>query len=320
MTKTTTRLSQQDIALLEKAKKETRNNLIVWIVLAVLILLMSILVHFVQSSLDDSGTIVVIALIITFLPAYAIIRIYGFYQSINVSLNTNQKLIIEAETYTDFPLNSNKGSQFFKNDTTFYTLYRLDFKPFENSLFPMLNLPKSSIIRLEIAEPRGILLKYEMLSTAQIYKTEIGLLNETDRKTIISGILTFTKVMNFGIFPILGIVFGFAADWERNDATLILVVMFLIFFILGNGSNLIWYWITMRKFRNPNKIVLSGIITDKLVINGKYPKTYIYFGMEKIDVSNNYSDEVVQIGDTIAIHYFQKANKEKGSLIRVEKI
>lgn len=252
MTKTETRLSQQDKALLEKAKKETQNNLIVWIVLAVLILLMSILVHFVQSSLDDSGTIVVIAMIITLLPAYAITRIYGFYQSINASINENQKLIIEAETHTDFPLNSNKGSQFFKNDTTFYTFYRLDFKPFENSLFPMLNLPKSSNLRLEVALPSGILLKYEILASSQIYKTEIGLLNETDKKTIISGILTFTKVMNFIVLPLMAILFGFAIDWEINNATMLVVIMWLIFFVLGNLSNLLWYWITMQKFRNPN--------------------------------------------------------------------
>ena len=320
MTKTTTRLSQQDKELLEKAKRETLNYLIVWIVLASLVLLMSILVHFIQSSLDDSGTVIVIAMIVTLLPAYTVTRIYGFYKSINASLNANQKLIIEAETYTDFPLNSNKGSQFFKNDDTFYTFFRLDFKPFENSLFPLLNLPKSSNIRLEIAEPSGILLKYEILASSQIYKTEIGLLNETDKKTIISGILTFTKVMNFIVLPLLAILFGFAIDWEINNATMLVVIMWLIFFVLGNLSNLLWYKITMRKFRNPNKLILTGIITDKLVINGKYPKTYIYFGMEKIDVSNNYSDEVLEIGDTVALHYFQKANNEKGSLIRVEKI
>ena len=320
MIKTATKLSQQDKELLLKAKKETRANLIVWIVLAFLILSIPILVHFVQSSLDDSGTVIIIGIIILLIPAYAIIRIYGFYKSIDTCLITSSKLIIEAETYDDFPLNSNKGIQFFKNDTTFYTFFRLDFKPFENSLYPMLTLPKSSEIRLEVAQPSGILLKYEMLATNQNYTTEIGKLDSTDKKTIIVGIITFAKVMNFAVFPLLGIVFGFAADWKRNDATMILVVLFILFFVLGNGSNLIWYWVTMRKFRNPNKIILSGIITDKLVINGKYPKTYIYFGLEKIDISNNYSDEIVEIGDTVKIHYFQKANKEKGSLIRVEKL
>ena len=320
MIKTEARLSQQDKELLQKAKKEARANLIVWIVLAMIILSMSILVHFVQSSLDDSGIIIIIGLIIMLLPAYAIIRIYRFYKSINTCLITNKKLIIEAETYDDFPLNSNKGSQFFKNDNTFYTFFRLDYKPFENSLFPMLALPKSSEIRLEVAQPSGILLKYEMLDTNQNYTTEIGLLNSTDKKTIIAGIVTFTKVMNFIIFPILFFIFGFAVDWKRGDATLIIAIIYSLIFLIGNFSNLLWYWVIMLKFRNPLKIILSGIIADKLLINGKYPKTYIYFGLEKIDISSNYSDEAVEIGDTVKIHYFQKANKEKGSLIRVEKI
>ena len=159
-----------------------------------------------------------------------------------------------------------------------------------------------------------------MLSTTQNYTTEIEKLNAVDKKTIIAGILTFTKVMNFIIFPLLAVVFGFAADWKLDDATMILIIMFTIFFILGNCTNFIWYWIVMRKFRNPNKIVVTGIITDKLVHRGKYPKLYIYFGLEKIDISNNYSGQKVEIGDKVKIHYFQKANKQKGSLIRVEKL
>ena len=184
----------------------------------------------------------------------------------------------------------------------------------------MRTLPKSSQLKLDVAKPSGILLKYEMLSTQQNYLTKIDLLTKDDKKILIDGIITFIKVMNFAIFPILAIVFGFAGDWKITEGSSILIVMFCIFFVLGNLSNLIWYWVVMRKFRNPNKIILTGLVSDKLIQTGKYPKTYVYFGLEKIDVSNNYSDQTYEIGDTIAIHYFQKANNEKGSLIRVEKL
>lgn len=142
------------------------------------------------------------------------------------------------------------------------------------------------------------------MSIDQIYKTEIRVVNETDKKIIISTILTFVKVMNFIIFPLSFVIFGYALDWKITDGTIIVVYVVIIIFTLGNLSTLLCYWLTMRKFRNPNKMVLTGIITDKLVLGGKYPKTYIYFGIEKIDISMNYSDELVEIGDAVALHYF----------------
>jgi hypothetical protein len=320
MTKNEVKLSQQDKDLLIKAKIETKRNLMVWIFLLSLMFVMTVVVHFVQISIDDSGIIFIIFMFIAILPTYAIIRIYDFFKTINDSLVSNKKLILEAETYTDFTMNSEKGTQFFKDDATFYKFFRLDFQPFENSIFPMRTLPKSSKLKLEVAQPSGIFLKYEMLSTQQNYSTKIGLLNNDDKKTLISAIITFTKVMNFAIFPLLAIVYGFACDWEMSEGSSIVIIMFCVFFVSGNFTNLIWYWVVMRKFQNPNKIILTGLVTDKLIQTGKYPKTYIYFGLEKIDVSNNYSDQTYEIGDTIAIHYFQKSNKEKGSLIRVEKL
>lgn len=320
MTKTEVNLSQQDKNLLEKAKKETRANLIVWICLTVFMFALFVLIYIVQLPLDETGIIILIFIIILILPTYAITKIHGFHKTISDSLLSNKKLVIEAETYTDYPMNSDQGTQFFNDDTTSYKFFRLDFKPFENSIFPMRLLPKSSQIKLEVAQPSGILLKYETLSTQQNYSTKIGLLARDDKKILIDGIITFTKVMNFAVFPLLAIVFGFACDWKISEGSSIVIVMFCVFFVLGNFSNLIWYWVVMRKFRNPNKIIVTGIVTDKLIQTGKYPKTYIYFGLEKIDVSNNYSDQTYEIGDTIAIHYFQKSNKEKGSLIRVEKL
>lgn len=320
MTKTEVNLSQQDKNLLEKAKKETQANLIVWICLTVFMFALFILVYIVQLPLDETGVIILIFLLILMLPTYAITKIHGFYKTINDSLLSNKKLIIEAETYDDFPMNSDQGTQFFKDDATFYKFFRLDFKPFENSIFPMRTLPKSSQLKLEIAQPSGILLKYEMLSSQQNYSIKIGLLTNDDKKILIDGIITFTKVMNFAIFPLLAVVFGFACNWKISEGSSLVIVMFCVFFVLGNFSNFVWYCIVMRKFRNPNKIVLTGFVSDKIIQTGKYPKTYIYFGFEKIDVSNNYSDQTYEIGDIIAIHYFQKRNKEKGSLIRVEKL
>jgi predicted nucleic acid-binding Zn ribbon protein len=320
MNKTEVNLSQQDKNLLEKAKKETRSNLIIWIGLTIFMFVMFVLVYTIQLPLDEAGIIILFFLLILMLPTYAIIKIYGFYKTINDALLSNKKLIIEAETYTDFPMNSDQGTQFFKDDGTSYKFFRLDFKPFENSIFPMRTLPKPSQLRLEVAQPSGILLKYEMLSTQQNYSTKIDLFTKEDKKIIIDGIITFTKVSNFAIFPILAIVFGFASDWKISEGSSILVVMFILINVLWNFCTLIWYWMIKRKFQNPNKFILTGIITDKLIQNGKYPKTYIYFGLEKIDVSNNYSEQTYEIGNTIALHYFQKANKEKGSLIRVEKL
>ena len=154
----------------------------------------------------------------------------------------------------------------------------------------------------------------------EIYTIKVELLNDTDKKETIDLIYFFAKIMNFGLLMPTIIIFGFIYNW-KIDATVFQILVLLI--LIGNGTCIVWYLVTKSKFRNSNKIVITSTITNVQNLNDSgenHRGTVIYFGLEEINISNCYAGDEIKIGDTVALHYFQKANKEKGSLIRVEKI
>ena len=126
--------------------------------------------------------------------------------------------------------------------------------------------------------------------------------------------------MNLGLLMPTIIIFSFIYHWKIDDIVFQILVLLIL---IGNGTCIVWYLATKSKFRNPNKIVITATITNVQELNASgenHRGTLICFGLEKINISNRYSGDEIKIGDTVALHYFQKVNKEKGSLIRVEKI
>ena len=64
---------------------------------------------------------------------------------------------------------------------------------------------------------------------------------------------------------------------------------------------MIWYIVLKRQLQNPNKIVFTGKINDLKLVNRKYSRTMLFFGLDSFDVIGSNSHQIAKIGDLTQI-------------------
>ena len=151
--------------------------------------------------------------------------------------------------------------------------------------------------------------------------TEIVPLSAND-KTIMLRFLWFMYKIFCGILLALLILMCFAADWETKSIQTILLIGWLPSVLIIQLLFLIWYLFVKNQFKYPYKMVISGIVFDTFVRNGKYPEFNVFLGekLEEFKLIRAYGWPVkaIEKHDLIGLHFILKSQDKLGSLIKIE--
>jgi hypothetical protein len=153
--------------------------------------------------------------------------------------------------------------------------------------------------------------------------TEIAPLTAADKKIILNFLWLMYKLF-CGLLFVLFILMCFIADWKTKDMQTLIFIGWLPSALLVQFMFFVWYLFVKKQFKYPYKMVISGIVMDKFVHNGKYPEFNVFLGKKqeefKLMKAYDWPDKTIEINDSVALHYVLKAKDKLGSLIKVVKL
>jgi hypothetical protein len=318
-------LSPEDFILLKRAKRTCIINISIWIFLLLVMLGVIYIALFPTFYLTESDkvTIIVLFLFLGLLPVYGIVHFTKIASIISTTIKRNSKTVLQASTLPSFEINDKNVKPFFVNDTTQYDLKMISNGPLTVSFKKITYLAENKMMNAEIAAPFDILLKYELIENRKVtpgYVTTVQPLTKNDREIMLKTISTFSKVINFIIFPLLLLVFCFAGSFEWRLIRDYTLPIWIVFFLLSNICLLCWLLVVKKQLRNPSKIVITGLITDIIEQKGKYHRLDFFLGLEKFEITTGEVVKKFSIGEKISLHYMLKRNEKRGTLIKVEKL
>lgn len=316
-------LSQQDRDLLLRLKKNSKIQLVFGFFVIPIFIIMSVVFFWLDCAMTDKMMLFLFFGTVSGFLIYAFNKIYLLQKTLDEVLAKNKKIVLEAQTRSQFIKNADGNYQFFKDDETFYSFQKLKYALHGNYIKKLTYFPENTFIKLEYANPGGFVFNYETIENQAItkpFQTKILPLKQEDKKRMRADFFILFKIINFILFPLFLTIMGFVNDWKFDESGKLLVGISISILIVINIGLGIWFLFLWNQLQNPNKIVITGKVTEVVITSRKYGRALLFFGLDSFPVFSSLQAPVASVGDMVEIHYLQKQNNKIGSLIRVEKI